>query len=310
MDAVSPKRQRAALDVFRYRNYREFLAAFYALKKGSGLSYRGFAKAAGVGAPNYLKLVVEGKRNLSESMAERFAKACRLNPEATGYFKLLVQFNQAKTDAVRNDLHTRLSEFPRFRAAQSLDLAQKEYHSTWYHPAIRELVACADFVEETAVLAAALRPAISEKQVSRALEALLKLGMLERDSTGRLRQAARAVTTGEQASGLYIRNYHAEMMQRATEAMQSVPAKERFISSLTLSTSQATLDEIQRRVDQLREELIALSDADPAPDRVVQLNVQLFPLSHAFEAKPVSASNGAHRATAESNSDAPRKPSR
>jgi uncharacterized protein (TIGR02147 family) len=59
------KRQRAPVDVFRYRDYREFLGAFYAQKKQSGLSYRGFARAAGLGAPNYLKLVIEGKRNLS-----------------------------------------------------------------------------------------------------------------------------------------------------------------------------------------------------------------------------------------------------
>lgn len=280
MDERSPKRQRAAVDVFRYRNYREFLAAFYALRKSSGLSYRGFAKAAGVGAPNYLKLVIEGRRNLSDAMAARFAKACRLNADATEYFKLLVAFNQAKTDEVRNELHARLSEFPRFRSAQSLDLAQKEYHSTWYHPAIRELVACVGFEEDAAAIAQCLRPSISDKQASRALEALLKLGMLERDATGRLRQAARAVTTGEQASGLYIRNYHAEMMQRATQSMQTIPAAERFISSLTLSTSATTLAEIQRRVDELRQDLIALADADPAPDRVVQLNVQFFPLTH------------------------------
>lgn len=274
------------MDVFRYRDYREFLAAFYALQRTTRLSYRGFSKAAGLGAPNYLKLVIEGKRNLSPSMAERFAKACRLNPEATDYFKLLVRFNQAKNDAERNELHERLSAFPRFRAAQSLGVAQHEYHSTWFHPALRELVACPDFVEEAEVLAKVLRPEISDKQVARALELLVKLGMLERDESGRLRQVDRAVTTGEQATGLHIRNYHAEMMQRASQAMELVPAPERFITSLTLSASQTTVDEIRRRVDELRSDLIALADADPTPDRVVQLNLQLFPLTHVLPKKP------------------------
>ena len=99
-----PRRSRAPVDVFRYRDHREFLAVFYAQGKAAGLSYRGFARAAGLGAPNYLKLVIEGKRNLSADMAERFARACRLNDEATEYFKLLVAFNHALDDGERNVL--------------------------------------------------------------------------------------------------------------------------------------------------------------------------------------------------------------
>jgi hypothetical protein len=89
------------------------------------LSYRSFARDAGLGAPNYLKLVIDGKRNLSETMAQRFAKACRLNEEASEYFRILVAFNQASDDQTRNELHDRLARFSRFRSSQRLDLAQK-----------------------------------------------------------------------------------------------------------------------------------------------------------------------------------------
>lgn len=274
-----PKRTRAPVDVFRYRNYREFLAAFYAHGKLGGLSYRGFARAAKLGAPNYLKLVIDGKRNLSPEMAERFAAACKLNEEATAYFKLLVAFDQAESDAERNALHERLSRFARFRASQRLDLDQKEYHSSWYIPAVRELAACAAFREDASWIAASLQPAVSEREAAHALEVLQRLGLLERDESGRLAQASRAVTTGQQASGLYIRNYHAELMQRALHAMHDLPAEERYISALTLSTSASTLQEVRRRVLQFRQELVELCDADPSPAQVIQLNLQLFPLS-------------------------------
>jgi uncharacterized protein (TIGR02147 family) len=277
--ASRPQRSRAPVDVFRYRDYREFLAAFYAQGKAGGLSYRGFARVAGLGAPNYLKLVIDGKRNLSAEMAERFAQACRLNEESTQYFTLLVAFNQATDDVQRNALHEALSRFARFRSSQRLDLAQKEYHSSWFIPAIRELVTCAGFQEDAAWLAQQLEPSISEKEAAHALEVLQRLGLLERDDTGRLVQATRAVSTGQQASGLYIRNYHAESMQRAVHAMHHLPPEDRYISALTLSASQATLAEVRRRVIEFRQELVALCDADPDPSRVVQLNLQLFPLS-------------------------------
>jgi uncharacterized protein (TIGR02147 family) len=281
--AVSrPRRSRAPVDVFRYRDYREFLAAFYTQGKASGLSYRGFARLAGLGAPNYLKLVIDGKRNLSAEMAERFARACRLNKESSQYFTLLVAFNQASDDGERNALHEALSRFARFRSSQRLDLAEKEYHSSWFIPAIRELVTCPGFREDAVWLAEQLEPAISEKEAAHALEVLQRLGLLERDEQGKLVQATRAVSTGQQASGLYIRNYHAELMQRAVHAMHHLPAEERYISGLTLSASPATWAEVRRRVIELRQELVALCDADPEPSRVVQLNLQLFPLSRAI----------------------------
>lgn len=277
--ASSKKRTRAPVDVFRYRDYREFLAAFYAHKKPSGLSYRSFARDAKLGAPNYLKLVIDGKRNLSSEMAERFAGACRLNAESTEYFKLLVAFNQATSDDERNELHERLSKFSRFRSSQRLDLAEKDYHSTWYIPAVRELVACPGFVEDVAWIAGILEPSISEKDAQHALDVLLRLGLLERDDNGRLTQASRAVSTGDAASGLYIRNYHSELIQRALRAIHELPPDERYISALTLSVSPGTLGELKRRVLEFRKELVALCDADPSPSRVVQLNLQLFPLT-------------------------------
>jgi uncharacterized protein (TIGR02147 family) len=272
--------------VFKYRDYREFLAAFYAHKKPTGLSYRSFARSAQLGAPNYLKLVIDGKRNLSPEMAGRFAAACRLNEEATEYFKLLVAFNQADNDKARNELHEQLSRFARFRSSQKLDLADKEYHSSWYIPALRELAACPDFVEDPAWIAVTLRPNITEKEALHALDVLLRLNLLERDDTGRLRQASRAVTTGHLASGLYIRNYHTELIQRAVSAMHEIPAAERYISSLTLSVSPSTLAEVNRRVAEFRQQLVQLCDADPRPSQVIQLNLQLFPLSRPLSAVP------------------------
>jgi uncharacterized protein (TIGR02147 family) len=277
---ATPLRSRAPIDVFRYQDYRAFLAAFYALKKSSGLSYRRFSATVGLGAPNYLKLVIDGKRNLSPAMAQRFADACKLQGESSEYFCLLVQFNQSQTDEERNSRREQLVRFARYRQAQAVEVAQADYHSTWYIPVVRELVACPRFVGDSAWVARALRPEISEKQAERALEVLERLGFLERDAAGNYCQTSRAVSTGDQASGLHIRNYHAEMMKRATAAMETVPASEREISSLTLSVSPELLEEVARRVKELRDELVRLCDAEPSPSKVVQLNLQLFPVSY------------------------------
>jgi uncharacterized protein (TIGR02147 family) len=91
---VSPEigtRRRSPIDVFRYLDYRAFLADFYKAKKRRGFSYRAFSRTAGLGAPNYLKLVIGGERNLTKAMATRFAGACRLQGDAAAYFERLVE---------------------------------------------------------------------------------------------------------------------------------------------------------------------------------------------------------------------------
>jgi uncharacterized protein (TIGR02147 family) len=280
---VAPKRLRCPIDVFRYHDYRAFLGAYYQAKKPHGFSYRSFARAAGLGAPNYLQLVINGRRNLTPAMARRFAETCGLLKDAAGYFVALVAFNQAGDNEERQARYRELSAFRRYRRAQKLELAQAAYHSTWYLPAIRELVLSPAFRDDPAWIAGTLRPAIKESEARQALDTLLELGLLERNAAGQLTQKERVVSTGPETTGVHITNYHAEMMRRATLAMTSVPAAERDISSLTLCLGPDGLAALKGRIQALRRELLELSEREAEPSQVVQLNFQLFPLSEAVE---------------------------
>jgi uncharacterized protein (TIGR02147 family) len=272
-------RRRGPIDVFRYLDYRVFLADLYRAKKQRGFSYRAFSRAAGLGAPNYLKLVTEGKRNLTKAMAARFAAACGLQGDAAEYFGRLVEFNQARSAAARNTSYQRLTDFGRYRQAQKLELAQAAYHSKWYLPAIRELCASPHFREDPDWLASVLQPAIKPKEAKHALELLLELGLLVRDASGRLQQSNSVVSTGPQTRSMNIRNYHAEMMCRATEAMELVPAAERDITSLTLCLSADGFARLKQRIQEFRRELIELAGSETERSQALQVNFQLFPLS-------------------------------
>ncbi len=275
------KRTRAPVDVFRYLDYRAFLGAVYQAQKERGLSYRAFAKRAQVGAPNYLKLVIEGERNLSPELAERFATAAGLTDEAAQYFCCLVRFCQAKGAAERAAEHEHLLAFKRYRDAHRLDASHADYHRAWYVPAIRELVTSSDFVEDARWIARKLLPPIKTQEAKSALRTLLKLGLLARDAQGKLVQTSAIVSTGAETQGVHIARYHAEMMARAVAAIDVVPSGERDVSSLTVCVSDAGLLRLKRRMQELRRELLALAQAEPAHERtrVAQLNMQLFPLS-------------------------------
>jgi uncharacterized protein (TIGR02147 family) len=277
---IEPRaRLRCPVDVFRFHDYRAFLAAYYEAKKPRGFSYRSFARAAGLGAPNYLQLVIQGRRNLTPEMAERFARTCGLGDDGVQYFKTLVAFNQAETRDEQKTHYDKLGAFRRYRRAQKIELAHAAYHSTWYLPAIRELVLSPAFVEDAEWIGAQLRPRVKPGDVRQALDTLLELGLLERRADGKLAQKSRVVSTGAETSGMHITNYHAEMMQRATAAMTEVPARERDVSSLTLCLGAAGLATLKERIQAFRRELLELCEAEPQPSQVVQVNFQLFPLS-------------------------------
>src|SRR5262249_47375604 len=152
--------------------------------------------------------------------------------------------------------------FRRYRQVQKLELAHAAYHSTWYLPAIRELCASPAFREDPDWLASVLRPAIKASEAKHALEMLLELGLLERDASGQLRQSTPVVSTGAQTRHMNIRNYHIEMLRRASHAIEAVPAKERDISSLTLCLSQDGLARFKQRIADFQRELIELAEQE------------------------------------------------
>ncbi len=278
----------ARLGIFEYADYRHYLRDGYTEKKaaGPGFSHRVFARRAGIESTNYLKLVMDGKRNLSPEMASRFASGYGLAKQEADFFCELVAFNQAKTSAQRERCYERLSSFRPYRALRKLDGEQATYHSTWYLPAIRELVARDDFRDDPKWIARQLLPRIRVTQARKALQVLETLGLLERDPSGKLRQRDAVVTTGDGPLGHHIVSYHRMMMAQAAEAIDSVPRDLREMSSLTLCVSEEVLHLLRRRIQKYRRELLNFAEREGPPERVVQVNFQLFPLSQLKEESP------------------------
>jgi uncharacterized protein (TIGR02147 family) len=286
-------RSASGVDVFSYRDYRAYLRDVYAARKSSeyGFSYRAFARKAGLSAPNYLKLVTEGQRNLTAEMAGRFAEALGLAGEPASYFCDLVAFNQAASAPERERCYQRLQAYRRYRSTFRLDAAHAAYHAEWYIPAIRELSACSGFRPDPKWIARTLRPSITARQAEQAVAVLEQLGLLVRDPSGRLVQEEPLLSTGDdQPLGHHIATFHRTMMQRASDALDTVPREEREIAALTLGLNERQFLQIKQRLYQLRQELLqaSLEGAEGPPDRVVQINFQMFPLSRVNEGNETS----------------------
>jgi uncharacterized protein (TIGR02147 family) len=263
-----------------YLDYRAYLRDYYSAKKAlRGLSFRSFSQRAGLGSPNYLKLVMDGDRNLSDAMAARFAKALNLDADDSAYFGNLVRFCQAKGSEERAGLFGKLTGFQRYQQARPLDAAHADYHCQWYLPALRELAARADFSADPSWIARMLSPPISEQQAKEGLALLLRLGLLVREKSGRITQGELLVSTGAEVRTVHIASYHRMMLERAIQSIDGFTPDQRDISALTLCMGKGGLKRLKLRLQRFRRELLELSTEEKNPKQVVQVNLQLFPLS-------------------------------
>lgn len=274
------RKREGLVDIYAFEDYRAFLGETYRSKKKTNphFSYRAFAKRTGFSAPNHLQRVIAGQRNLSPDAVERYASALHLDQDETAFFRLLVSLGQEEEEEDRERLRRSLQALRNYRSAQRLGDAHARYHHHWYIPAIFEMIACAKFREHPAWIAEQLWPKITEEEAQSGLDALHELGLIEEEE-GRLKQTNATLTTGAEAQKSHIADYHRVMMQRASSSIEAVPSEQRDISSLTVSLGAAGLSVFKKRIQEFRRELLSLAEGDEASSQVVQLNLQLFPLT-------------------------------
>jgi len=275
-------------NLFEYVDYRRYMAAYYEAAKPNvtAMSFRYLARRAGFSSPNFYKLVMEGDRNLSDRGAARVAKALELDSDERAFFLLLVKFDQATEPAERTRAFEQIAASQRFRSARRIDADLFEYLSRWYYPAIREMAARSDFVDDPHWIAGRLFPPITPDQARRALELLLELELLVRDEDGRFRRNDAALTTGHEVRSLAVAAYHQQMIGLAAESIGRFPVRWRDVSAQTFCVGATTVAELKDRVHQFRESLVELVESDDEPRLVYQLNIQLFPLSRVEEEDP------------------------
>lgn len=268
-------------NIFEYSDYRVFLGDIYTFLKSRfrQFSFRYFSQRAGFASPNFLKLVIEGKRNLSDDSIPRFTSALKLSGSESEFFTHLVHFNQAKTPSQRTESAQLMLRTKGFLKVHPLQQAEFAYYANWYYIPIRELVGFPDFQEDSQWIANRLRPKVSFEQAQQALHDLEALGLLKRNAAGRLSQTQRTVTTSNEVSSSAVARYHKDMMNLAMDSIDHVPRTQREISAACVPISKVTAAKIKAMIQDFRQQILALANEDNSPEVIYQINMQLFPMS-------------------------------
>lgn len=274
---------------YDYLDHRAFLREWVEAKKQDNprYSYRMFSRRAGTSV-SLLHHVIEGKRNLTSATTEAFAKALSLRAGEARFFALLVAFDAAGTADERNQAWQRISTTRRFREARDIERMSFDYLSCWYLPAIRELAALPGFKADAVWIAQQLQPPITAAEASRALTVLLELGLLV-EQDGGLVPAEASVATPAEVTSLAVRNYHHGMIGLAQESIERIPGDERHLLAVTVGVPRSLVPRIKEESNRMMQQLMNLCDAaEDASEQVVQINLQVFPLSQAVPAEESS----------------------
>lgn len=262
--------------IFGFTDYRAFLKAYYefAKKGATGFSYERFSKLAGIKSANYLKLIIDGDKNLSPGMILRFARALTLSFPETQYFEAMVRLDQAEDEAEKKYYGQRLRELKRGRHPTSARLNEKSVLAAWFYPAI--LVSAPGLSKTEAPRRIGELTGIPQAKIIPALGALTKAGLLDaRGETYALPEkhlylGGRATASAQRKAFL---GDQLALSRRAFEKLYD-ENRGRFFSH-TFTIHSEDYDLVMEKVSALLEQLTAQAD-EKSSNRVMQINAQAF----------------------------------
>jgi uncharacterized protein (TIGR02147 family) len=270
--------------VMEYQNFRVFVRDFYTERKGrSGFTWRDFARDAGYSSPVFLKLVCDGKANLSDIGVERTAAAMGLTGVDLQYFRELVTFNQSKDSAAKKRSFAAMRKLARENNREIIGEDQYDYFQSWQNPVLREMAPNMPGATP-AQMAGKLAFDGETAAVKKSLALLQKTGLLEKDSKGAFKQNSKAISTGNlEVASLSVREMHRQMGELAVRALDEIPVKERDISGLTLGISENAFYRITKEIADFRRRITSIVLEDSGETKVYRWSLQLFPLTKEFK---------------------------
>ena len=270
------------MDLFEYTDYRSYLRDYYAEQKrrNRSYSYRVFAARAKLGSPNYLKLVIDRSRRITDKNLPQFIRGLKLTRPEADYFKSLVLFQETTDVEAKKTYFGELLKI-RNRSLKRLtqvDLARQEILQHWYHWAIREMILLKDFRNDPAWIAERLSNKITVRQAAESLALLQSLQFIKKEND-RFVQSEPLIATTDEISSLQIRNLHKQFIDLGAQSILNDPMERREINAVTLAIPKSKVSEMKKMIKEFVNDLNRSFSDEINNEEVYHLVVNFFPLT-------------------------------
>lgn len=247
-------------------------------------SLRAFARDIRL-SPSRLSEVLNGKQGLSKVVASNVARALGYTADEAEIFCDLVESMHARSRVkrelakirlVKSKVHSNGSEAV---AYESIKRDTFQMITDWYHFAILRLTQIKrpdNTPADATWFANALD--ISLTAAKSAIDRLLRLGLLE-DRDGKLVARNTHESHSSTTPSAAIKDYHKQILERATIALYTQKIEERDFSAMTMPVSSAKLAAAREKIKNFRRELCEFLSGSETNDRVYCLSIQFFDLA-------------------------------
>jgi uncharacterized protein (TIGR02147 family) len=145
---------------------------------------------------------------------------------------------------------------------------------------VRELIVSKDYPGDPAWIADKIVPKISPGKVKKSVELLQALELVRFDeSENRWFYTDKTISTPSEVLSMAAVKYHQDMISLAGESLDRFDAQERDVRSITIGLSGEGYSQLKQRMEAFWREVLAFADTQECAGEVVQVNMQLFPLS-------------------------------
>ena len=232
--------------------------------KNSSFSLRAFSRLLGV-SPASLSEFLNGKRVLSQKMIIKMADRLCLSPD---------EFTQLNDKLVR-DKNGVEHEIPNRKTIQ---VQNDQYFlvADWHYYAILCLAETEDFKSDSTWIADRLKT--TQPKVSKALERLLRIGLLEYDKDGNLKYQDVTIVTSEDTPNTSIKKRHSETLEAAKDSLFTDDVMLRDMSAATLAIDPKKLPEAKKMIREFQDKLFAFLESGEKTE-VYEVSMQIFPRS-------------------------------
>jgi uncharacterized protein (TIGR02147 family) len=284
----------SSLNIFDYMSYRTYLRDIYLHQKKSDkkFSLQYFANKMGFSSRGNLKMVMDGKSNISPAAINRLNKLFGHDKSECECFRAMVMYEQAKNDEERLIFFDRMTASKPRISMTALERDRNEVILDKLYLILREAVEHPLFRDDPEWLATRLAFQESPKKIRHVIDTLLRLGLIQSGTDGRLRQVDTVIATPPTIGIAETVRYHQQILALAYKMLLKQPERFLELATMTIPIPTDLLDEVHRKITVFREELLQfVNSASRDYNEVFLFNVQIFPVTNFRGAKTSKSGN-------------------
>ena len=265
--------------VYNYENPHQFLLDYLANKQKEDKSYsvRKWAKDMELKSHSLLVMLLQGKRKLRVQHCEFLAKSIVLNTNERAYLQTLIQYQNADGVEEKKHILTLLSDLHPGEGFRPKEINEFTVLSDWIHMGIMAMTELKDFKGTEEEIAVLLNGKVQLTEIRSALIRLMDLDLLYWSDEGKLVPTFNEITTKDDVSSAGAREYHKQVINLASKAIDEQSLEDREFQSFTMGVAKEKIPLAKEMIRKFRLKLTKALSGEG--DNVYQTSIQFFQLT-------------------------------